>query len=526
MSGWADKRMSGWADKRMIGRGLLILVLASAHPPARLSAQVQPRGPLAARVRPLLDRLEWRRSIWGALVVSLSRGDTLLALNADHRFVPASNAKLFTTAAALHYLGADYRFLTVLFADGAVTNGELFGDLVLFGTGDPTFAQDTTALAPFADSVVLAGIRRVRGDIVGDASFLGAELTGPGWSPDFLDQSYAAPPSALGAAENRVRLTVTAGPRRGAPARVRAEPESDYHHISSTVLTGQSTGITVRKGNAGVLEVSGTIAAGAAWSTWVVVDQPAVFAAGLLRQLLERRGVRITGVTRSISDDATGRARLMLGRTARSEGAFAGAMAVRRSAPLGEIVTMINHRSHNLSAELALRSIGRVAGGSGSFETGARLVAQYLTNRVGIPATSVRVTDGSGLSILDETSPRALVRLLRYQRRGADEGPAFYRSLPVLGAVSGRRLSESPAARRVRAKTGTLNGVSALSGYINAAGGEELAFSLMVNFAPSIPEARAVQDSIVEMLAAFSRPAPEPRRAPSRSARPAPRPSP
>src|SRR5206468_6057550 len=114
----------------------------------------------------------------------------------DQRFVPASNAKLFTTAAALHYLGPDYRFLTVLFADGRVSRGELFGDLVLYGTGDPTFALDTASLAPFADSVVRAGIHRVRGDIVGDASFLGAELSGPGWSPDNLDQSYSAPPSA------------------------------------------------------------------------------------------------------------------------------------------------------------------------------------------------------------------------------------------------------------------------------------------------------------------------------------------
>lgn len=488
-------------------RTRLTLCLLLAAAPA--GAQTAPRGALAADLTHYFEGRTWRRASWGALVVSLTYGDTLFSWNADRRYIPASNAKLFTTAAALHYLGPDYRFLTVLFADGPVRSGELHGDLVLYGTGDPTFALDTAALAPFADSVVLAGIRRVRGDVVGDASFLGAELTGPGWAPDNLDRAWAAPPSALGAFENRVEVTVRPGPRPGAPATIAMEPSTDYFRVSSLVLTAARgrTRIEVRRGRGGVVELTGNIRQGSAgWVTYLVVQEPAVFAATLLRQLLEARGVAITGGTRSVTDDAPGRAQTMLRRAARGSDPFQGAIAVRRSAALDDIVTMINHRSHNLSAELVLRSIGRVVGNSGTWASGARTVQQFLVQQVGIAADAVQVSDGSGLSLLDEATPRSLVQLLSFMRRGP-EGPEFVRSLPLVGVGMTTRMTTTAAAGRLRAKTGTLNTVSALSGYVTTAGGEELAFSLIVNDAPSISRARLVQDSVGTFLAQWLRPA-------------------
>ena len=486
----------------------LLLLAALAAPAGTALAQERPAGPLARELARYFQARRWRNATWGALVVSLTTGDTLFSWRADRRFTPASNAKLFTTAAALHYLGSDYRFLTVLFADGPVSNGTIFGDLVLYGTGDPTFALDTASLAPFADSVVRAGIRLVRGDIVGDASFLGAELSGPGWSPDNLDEAYAAPPSALGAAENRIRVVVEPGPKPGAPATFRLDPESDYYRIANTVQTGRPrsrTKIAVRHGRArGVVALSGSIAVTRArWSTDLVVQDPAVFAAGMLRQLLEARGVRIGGGTRASTDDAPGRARLILPHSAGGGEALPGALAVRRSASLDELVTMINHRSHNLSAELALRSIGRVRGNSGTFASGARLVRQYLTDDVRVSADAVQITDGSGLSLLDQASPRALVQLLAHERHDGDG--AFYRSLPLVGEGIRKRMTRTAAFGRLRAKTGTLTGVSALSGYVTTSNGEELAFSLIVNGSPSTSKARGVLDSIGAHLAGLSR---------------------
>ena len=475
---------------------------------APLRAQDSPQGPLAGELVRFLRQPRFASAQWGALVVSLTRGDTLFAWNADRRLVPASNAKLFTTAAALHYLGPDYRFLTALYADGAVRSGELFGDLVLYGTGDPMFAEDTASLAPFADSVVKAGIHRIRGDIVGDASFLGAELTGPGWSPDNVEEEYAAPPSALGAAENRLRLTLYPGPARGAPTTFELTPPSDFYHIVNRVTTGrprQRSRITVRHLRGDTVEVAGTINPRTSrWGTWIVVHEPARFAASLLRQLLAARGVAVDGFTRSVVDDVPERAEDVLQRVTTYASPLQRTLAVHRSAALNDIVLMINHRSHNLSAELALRSIGRVAGNAGTFASGARLVQRFLTEQVGVAADAVQVNDGSGLSLLDEATPRALVQLLAFMRHSS-EGNDFYRSLPMVGDGLSRRMSRTAAWGRLRAKTGTLVGVSALSGYVTTEDGEELAFSLMVNGARSIRRARQVQDSVGVRLAELHR---------------------
>ena len=488
----------------------LCLAAAAAAPAPALRAQDRPSGILARAIAPQFRGRIWRRATWGALVVSLTRGDTLFSYHADRRFLPASNAKLFTTAAALHYLGPGFRFVTVLVGDGPVRDSTLNGNLVLYGTGDPTFGLDTASLAPFADSVVLAGIRRIQGDMVGDASFLGGELAGPGWSPGNVEEPYAAPPSALGAAANRIRIIVEPGPMPGAPARVTMLPPTDYFTVRSIVTTGRPrsrTRISVERGPPhGSVVLRGIISPQRnEWSTEVVVRQPALFAASLLRQLLEARGVSVLGTTRSVTDDAPGRARALLARGRSQNGApFDGALAVRNSPSLGALVTMINHRSDNLSAELVFRSIGRSVGGAGTFASGASAVARFLTVEVGIAPTSVQVTDGSGLSMLDAATPRSLVQLLAYERR-APEGAVFWRSLPAVGEGLQRRMEGTAAEGRRRAKTGTLNDASALAGYVTTAQGEELAFSIIVNGRQRTNRARAVQDKIGVMLAKFSR---------------------
>ncbi len=493
-------------------RRLAALLLLATVAAAPLRAQDRPQGPLARTLAPLFEGRAWRYATWGALVVSLTRGDTLLSYRADRRFTPASNAKLFTTAAALHYLGPEFRFITALFAAGPVRDGTLYGDLVLYGTGDPTFGLDTAALAPFADSVVLAGIRRVSGDVVGDASFLGAELAGPGWAPENLNQWFAAPPSALGAAENLVEITVEPGENRGDPTMVSMDPPNDYFSIDNRVTTGRPrsrTRIGVRRGLAPtLLTLSGSISPWRrAWHTEVVVQEPALFAATLLRSLLAARGVSVTGTTRSQTDDAAGRGHRLLAwaRGGGADGApLSGAIAVRRSESLGDLVEMINHRSHNLSAELVFRSIGRSVGGAGTFASGARAVTQFLRDTVGIAPASFSVSDGSGLSILDQATPRALVQLLAFERK-APEAEVFWRSLPVAGDGLEGRMEDTPAEGNLRAKTGTLKNASALAGYVSAANGEELVFSIMVNDAWRIQRARRVQDEIGARLAEFSR---------------------
>jgi serine-type D-Ala-D-Ala carboxypeptidase/endopeptidase (penicillin-binding protein 4) len=501
------------ARRRLIHH--LVLALGSAVPvlgagnPTAATAQDRPRGLLAPQLARLLEARRYRHATWGALVVSLTRGDTLFSWRADRLMVPASNAKLFTTSAALHYLGPGFRFVTALFADGRVNDGVLSGDLVLYGTGDPTFGLDTASLAPFADSVARAGIRRVRGDVVGDASFLGAELQGPGWSPDSYTRAYAAPPSALGAAANVVAITVTPGDGAGAPARVTVDPPNDYFRVVSGVVTGgprSRSRIAMAPGpTRGAVGLRGVVAAARGpWRTTVAVPEPALFAAGLLRRLLQARGIVVQGGTRSATDEVPERARAMLAAERGGAEPPRNAIAVRRSPPLDALVTLINHRSHNLSAELAFRAIGRTVGGAGTFASGAQAVARFLREEVGLPAASFRVTDGSGLSLLDEATPRSLVQVLAWARRAGD-GRAFYLSLPLVGEGIQSRMLGTAAVGRLRAKTGTLDDVSALSGYVTAEGGEELAFSLIVNRARSVRRARDTQDSVGALLSRFDR---------------------
>jgi len=487
-----------------------VLALVFAAAPAPLAAQARPTGILARRLAPLFRGRAWRYADWGALVVSLTRGDTLFSYHADRRFLPASNAKLFTTAAALHYLGTGFRFFTILYGDGTVVRDTLDGDLVLYGTGDPTFGRDTASLAPFADSVVRTGIRAVRGDIVGDASFLGAELTGPGWAPDNLDYAFAAPPSALGAAANQVRVTVAPGSRAGAPAQVTVDPPTDYYSVTSEVVTGHRwnrTRISVVRGPGSAVTLRGRISPRRRhWTTSIVVKEPAAFAASLLRQLLTARGVAVAGSTRAVTDDPSGRASQLLARAEGGSAPFSGAIAVRASPPLGALVTEINRRSDNLSAELVFRSVGRAVGGAGTFASGAEAVQRFLAGEVGVAPASVRITDGSGLSVENEATPRALVQLLAYERRTpADDRDAFWQSLPAPGAGLGHRMEGTAADGRLRAKTGTMRDVSALTGYVSAEGGEELAFSLVINHMTRIRAARLAQDRMGVVLARFDR---------------------
>ncbi len=491
---------------RRWARGLAALAVAA---PAALEAQSRPSGVLAPAITPLFEGRAWRDADWGALVLSLTRGDTVFSYHADSRFRPASNAKLFTTAAALHYLGPDFRFETVLFGDGPVRSHTLHGNLVLYGTGDPTFGLDTVDLAPFADSVVLAGINTVAGDVVGDASYLGSELTGPGWSPDNLDQGYAAPPSALGVAENVVHIAVRPG-RPGTRPTITVDPPTDYYAIRNLVRTRwRRTRIRVERGPAdSVVTLRGSIwPRRGPWRTDIVVRHPARFAAALLRQLLEARGVTVVGRTVAVTADSTGRARRLRDwNHAPGSAPFPGTLALRESGGLGALITTMIHRSDNLSAELVFRSIGRALGGAGTFASGANAVTQFLATAVGIPPASVRIADGSGLSRQDEASPRALIRLLAYEWRAApDEQAPFWHSLPTVGDGFGRRMVGTAADGRLRAKTGTLKNASALTGYVTTDGGEVLAFSIIVNHIRSIRAAQHAEDQVGELLARWQR---------------------
>lgn len=497
-----------------------ISVPAAADSPAVASADASAAA--VATLRADLDRyiqqVGWRNDQWGVMVVSLTRGDTLYAREADTPLAPASNMKLFTTAAALYYLGPRFRYNTFLLADGPITNGVLEGDLVLYGTGDPTFSDRfgsrTSVFHAFADTLLAHGIHAIRGSVVGDASYFTGSGTGHGWQTNYIDAAYAAPASALSFAENIATIRVEPASQAGWRPTVRLIPGGEGIAIvnqASTVASGRTSIRAARSDYGGPLVVSGRISRSSRGITRAVpVSDPARYAAAVLREILTERGIAVNDEVRAVHEagasPVTGRSVFAPALDRRQP---LRVLAVHESPPLLAILDVINRRSQNLYAEQALRTLGRVTTGVGSADGGARAIRHFV-HEAGLDTTTLVIHDGSGLSPLNRVSARGVVQLLDYMA-GSTMADAYFGTLPEAGAQNGiRRMQRTPAEGNLRAKTGTLARVSALSGYVVAANGERLAFSILANNVPSTWQAKRVEDAIGARLARFERPVLEP----------------
>jgi serine-type D-Ala-D-Ala carboxypeptidase/endopeptidase (penicillin-binding protein 4) len=471
---------------------------------------------LQSELTQLIKRPGWTGDAWSVMVVSLDRGDTLFAHGAHDRLAPASNVKLFTVAAALHYLGPDYRYNTFLMATGPINDGVLEGDLVVYGTGDPTFSarfgSALTVWQAFADTLQSLGVREIRGDIVGDGSYFEGAGAGEGWQPSYMNAAYAANAGALSYAENVATLQVRPGEQAGWRPEIGLVPGGQGVAIvnqASTVAGGRSSIHAARMAYDGPIVVRGQIARGSApLIRTVPVSDPARFAAAVFREMIERRDIVVTGGVRSALTEeespVTGRSVFAPALDSRNA---VRVLAVHTSQPIMQILEIINKRSHNLMAEQVLRTVGRVAVGTGSVEGGRRALDHMMREAGHSAPGEIDIYDGSGLSILNRSSAHGLVSLLAVMA----ESPMYekyWETLPEVGAPGGlRRMGGTEAVGNLRAKTGTINRVSALSGYVSAANGERLAFAIISNNVPSTGMAKRIEDAIGARLASFDRPA-------------------
>lgn len=471
---------------------------------------------LSADLEKMIDGAGWRGDEWSVLVVSLDRGDTLFSHAADALLAPASNVKLFTTAAALYYLGPDFRFNTFLLTAGAISDGVLEGDLVLYGTGDPTIAERfgmrQTVWQAFADTLLGLGVREVRGDIVGDASYYTGPGSAPGWQDSYIDAGYAAPASALSYAENIATLRIRPAQQAGWRPEVALVPGGEGIGIvnqATTVARGGRTTIRLFRTTYGApLTVTGQIAVGSpAVLRAAPLSDPPRYAAAVFREVLATNGIVVSGEIRAVErpeeSPVSGRSVFA---PAFDQRAPIRVLAIHNSPPLIEVLDVVNKRSHNLLAEQVLRSVGRVATGEGSVEGGVRAVRHMLEREGNGGSSGLELYDGSGLSVLNRASARSFIALLAFMR-GSQMWESFWSTLPEAGARDGlRRMGRTAAEGNLRAKTGTINRVSALSGYVRAANGETLAFSIVSNQVPSTWRAKRIEDAIGARLAGFTRP--------------------
>ena len=494
--------------------GATKLAAAPDLPSASSVADSRARAALGADLSGLLDTFRWRDAEWGVLVVSLERGDTLFRHNATRAFAPASNAKLLTSLVALDRLGPDYRFRTYLLSDGAVRDGVLEGDLVLFGTGDPGFSQRfhrsrTGVFEELAQTLAERGIRRIRGDLVADASFLPGPLRPAGWDPEDLDDHFAPGISALSFNENVVSFRLVPGAWVGAPPEVHTIPEDAGLPVVNRGVTVEgrpSPQISLtRKSPLDPFVVSGEIQRGGrdVWRA-MTVQRPAHFTGTIFRDVLADAGIRVDGELRLVEEPS--RSVLPPSSVVAPTVGRAGPriLASWTSPPLLNYLEVVNKDSNNLFAELVFRTLGRDRSGTGDAAEGARAVRESL-QAMGVDVQGLDQLDGSGLSEGNRVAAGTLVGLLG----AAQNQPwweAFWSTLPEAGRPRELgRMYRTAAAGNLRAKTGTIARVSALSGVVRSADGEALAFSILVNGTPSPYRAKRVENAIGARLATFRR---------------------
>jgi D-alanyl-D-alanine carboxypeptidase/D-alanyl-D-alanine-endopeptidase (penicillin-binding protein 4) len=470
----------------------------------------------AARIQALDDAGGPKNGFWGVHAVDLATGTVIAHRNADRPFIPASTAKLFSAALALDRLGADYRFVTTVTSDRAPdAGGQVAGDVTLRGGGDPTisarplpFGSKAATTDPLqgieelADQIVARGVRRIDGDIVGDDTAYPWEPYPEGRAEEDALWDYGAPVSALSINENRVALTIRPGRKAGEPARIQMTPALDYYIVDNRVRTASGgvarIAIERRRGSRQV-RVWGTLPAGGApTSRLLAIEDPAEYAAAALADALSRRGVAITGraiarhryVNQEVQPAAGG------GRPA----AGTVELARRTSPPLAEILEVTVKESLNLHAELILHEVGRVQGRGGSRRGGLDELAKFA-GEAGVAAGECALVDGSGLSMADLLTPRAITALLVHMNRsGLRDLWMKLLAAPGEDGTLRRRLAGAPEGS-VRAKTGSMNRINSLAGYARTREGKTLAFAVMVNqhTAPA-SEIRALIDKIVLLL--------------------------
>lgn len=469
---------------------------------ATLAPASGPRpGTLPYRLDSIFSDTSIAHSHIGVEVRMAESGRTLYERNSERMFVPASNMKLITGAAALVGLGPDYAYRTRVAAQGPIRDGVLEGSLVVFGTGDPTLSErfhddPRDVFRAWADSLRTHGIHTISGSVIGvDSAFPGPSL-GAGWSWDDLDSYYAAEYGALQFNEGAIRVDVHPGAAPGAPAVVVLRPGTQYipvYNRATTTQPGGSTESSITREERGPgFIVTGEIAADTSVGRDVAVRDPARFTLTVLREALRDAGITVDGP--AITFDELEPGNTTVGR--------ALTLFTHTSPPLTEILPGMMKPSQNWIAETLLLTLGRELGEAGTARAGAAVVDSAFA-AWGLETDELRVRDGSGMSRYNLVSPDFIADLLALMARGP-YADLWVSSLPVGGedGTLARRMPGPPLFQNVQAKTGTLSGVRSLSGYLTTASGDRVIFSTMVNnHARSAAAVDRVVDAALEALA-------------------------
>ena len=469
---------------------------------AKVSAASVSDPALAKKLAALMKDSRVTQGKTAVAVIDAATGSELYQRKGSQATMPASNTKLLTAAAAMHTLGPDYRFRTEVIRRAKVTGSTLDGRLYLKGYGDPTARQSD--YAALAKKVRAAGITTVTGKLVVDASYFDSVGYNPTWRTSYADAYYAAPISALTLAPNAdydsgtVIVTYRAG-KVGKKATITTTPAAAKAYLSIKNLTttgakGSSWTVGVgRSHGSGTITVRGRVPSGGSGSALISVNRPDLYAAAIFRAELKKAGVTVKGGTTVLATPAGKRT----------------VLATDRSMKLSELLVPFMKLSNNMHAEALTKAMGaKRSGAPGTWSKGLAAIRAYLTSQ-GVPMSGVSLSDGSGLTRDNTLTARALGELLvavQDEPWFAD----FKASLPVAGntkrMVGGTlryRMNGTRAEDNAAAKTGSLTGVTSLSGYVKGRDGHLYVFSMLSNYTGSSP--RPIEDKLVVTLADWRR---------------------
>lgn len=423
---------------------------------------------LQADLSAIFTAPQFDRAFWSVLVRRVDSDSDLFAINENKLMMPGSAIKIVTGAIAGDALGWDHRFETRVATLSPLEDGVLRGDLLVIGGGDPSISErgrTPGTLRRLARELRAAGLTRIEGGIVGDDDLFDDRGYGDGWTLDNLPYGYSAAASALEYNEGSVDLVITAGTAAGEPVDIWVRPEGGELRIDNRLTTAAEDApgaLTLhrRPGSAHVV-VQGQIPAKARpFVRTASVDNPTKFFVTAFRHALRAEGIDVAGDAIDVDE---------LSRKPEMGGAVT--LAVHKSPPLRELVESMMHVSQNQYAEILLKAAG------------GRPKAQEILRRWNVADGSYVIADGSGLSRYNYVTSGGLVRVLQEMHGSATHHDAFPGTLAVVGrdGTLVQRLSHTPAAGRVRAKTGTVDNVRAIAGYIETDGGDTLVFSMIAN---------------------------------------------
>lgn len=491
---------------------------------------------LRSRIEEIVKQPALDPGFFAVKIVSLDSGQVIFEQDANKFVRPASNMKLYTVATAFDRLTPDFHFMTSVYAKEKPDDGKVKGDLIIYGRGDPSIAARFNdgdyfkGINDLADRIVAAGVKRIKGDLVGDESYFNGAPLGSGWEWEDLTWSYGAQVSALSINDNAIDLNVKPGDKVGAPVTFTTGPPSASFmtiiNHATTSPKGSKSDLRIYRGlGANTLELSGTLPLGdAGFVGGVAIPDPALAFVSMLREALIKRGVKIDGRVRTVTSRS---GESLMPRTSPGFGTgsmaqFPVEIASLQSPPFSVIAAHTLKPSQNQYTELILRTLGRnpqvldstgesrplsgdARGARDDEDSGLEAVRNFL-RQAGIGDSDVALNDGSGLSRNDLISANTTVQLLTFMSKHKYFAQ-FRDALPIAG-VDGTlrtRMRGTPAEGNLRAKTGSLSSVASLSGYVTTAGGEHLVFSMMLN---NYPDAAAVRrdsiDAIAVLLASFS----------------------